>query len=73
MIRRQGQWSAWVAHSVTDLTLDLGSDFHLMVMSSNPVLGSGLGMEPTKKKERKNKRRKGKEKKGEEGREGGRE
>jgi len=45
-------WGAWVAQSVKHLTLDLSSGLDLWVMSSNPVLGSTLGVEPTLKKKR---------------------
>jgi len=36
-----------VAQSVKRLTLDLGSGVDLGVVSSSPVLGSVLGVEPT--------------------------
>ena len=35
-------WGAWVAQSVEDLSLDLGSDRDPRVMGSSPVLGSAL-------------------------------
>ena len=37
----------WVAWSVKCPTLDLSSGLELTVMSSNPMLGSMLGMKPT--------------------------
>ena len=40
---------AWVAQLVKCPTLDLSSGLDLRVMSSSPVLGSALGMEPTQK------------------------
>jgi len=47
-------WGAWVAQLVKHLTFDLSSGFDLRVMSSSPMLGSVLGVEPTKKKKKKN-------------------
>jgi len=41
-----------VAQSVKCPTLDLSSGLDLRVVSSNPMLGSMLGMEPTLKKKR---------------------
>ena len=43
---------AWVAQSAKHLTLDLSSDLDLRVMSSSPMLGSVLGVEPTLKKKK---------------------
>ena len=40
-------WGTWVAQSFKCLILDLGSGIDLMVMSSSPMLGSMLGIEPT--------------------------
>ena len=37
----------WVVQSVKRLALDLSLGLDLRVMSSNPTLGSMLGMEPT--------------------------
>jgi len=45
-------WGAWVAQLVKHLTFDLSSGFDLRVMSSSPMLGSVLGVEPTKKKKK---------------------
>ena len=43
-----------VAQSVRHQILDLGSGLDFMVMSSSPVLGSRLGVEPTWKKKKMN-------------------
>ena len=44
---------AWMTQSVKSLNLDLSSGHDLRVLNSNPVLGSMLGMKPTKKKKKK--------------------
>ena len=41
---------------VKHLTLDLSSVLHLRILSSSPMLGSGLGMKPTLKNKNKNKK-----------------
>ena len=41
---------AWVAQSVKDLILDFSAGLDLRVISSSPVLGSMLDVEPTLKK-----------------------
>ena len=40
-------WGSWVVQLVKSLAFDLGSGLYLRVMSSSPVLGSMLGVEPT--------------------------
>ena len=44
---------AWVGQSVKHQTLDFNSGLDLTVMSSSPVLGSMLDVEPTKIKRKK--------------------
>ena len=45
--KRELLGDAWVAQLVKHMTLDLSSGLDLKVLSSNPALGSTLGMEPT--------------------------
>lgn len=40
-------WGACVSQSVKHLTLDLGTGLDLRVMSSSPMMGSMLGVQPT--------------------------
>ena len=47
MIWGERGWCARVVLSLKHLTLDLSSGLDLGVMSSNPMLGSMQGMEPT--------------------------
>ena len=45
--------STWVAHLVKHPTPDLSSGLDLRIVSSSPMLGSMLGVEPTLKKKKK--------------------